>query len=144
MKLMPPAAFLRMISKATAGVGTSLFERKERMPFAARKTRADARAARLLPSRNGWFMAMWKRCAAAIAAGDLAKVDWARIPWQAWGAIGYAGLVAIFLCFIIWYESVKEVGSAKTGVYSNLTPILAIFFVPVFFQLINRSLQHHE
>ncbi|MBP1661672.1 MAG: family transporter [Candidatus Aminicenantes bacterium] len=60
-------------------------------------------------------------------AGDLAKVDWARIPWQGWGAIGYAGLVAIFLCFIIWYESVKEVGSAKTGVYSNLTPILAIF-----------------
>jgi drug/metabolite transporter (DMT)-like permease len=63
-----------------------------------------------------------------FAAGDLAKVDWARIPWQGWGAIGYAGLVAIFLCFIIWYESVKEVGSAKTGVYSNLTPILAIFF----------------
>jgi drug/metabolite transporter (DMT)-like permease len=62
-----------------------------------------------------------------FAAGDLAKVDWARIPWQGWGAIGYAGLVAIFLCFIIWYESVKEVGSAKTGVYSNLTPILAIF-----------------
>jgi len=63
-----------------------------------------------------------------FAAGDLAKVEWARIPWQGWGAIAYAGLVAIFLCFVLWYESVKEVGSAKTGVYSNLTPILAIFF----------------
>jgi O-acetylserine/cysteine efflux transporter len=62
-----------------------------------------------------------------FAIKDLARVDWARIPWQGWGAIGYAGLVAIFLCFIIWYESVKQVGSAKTGVYSNLTPILAIF-----------------
>jgi drug/metabolite transporter (DMT)-like permease len=63
-----------------------------------------------------------------FAAGDLAKVDWGHIPWQGWGAILYAGLVAIFLCFILWYASVKAVGSAKTGVYSNLTPILAIFF----------------
>ncbi len=63
-----------------------------------------------------------------FAARDLARVEWARIPWQAWGAILYSGLVAIFLCFVIWYQSVKDVGSAKTGVYSNLTPILAIFF----------------
>jgi drug/metabolite transporter (DMT)-like permease len=63
-----------------------------------------------------------------FAARDLAKVAWAQISWQAWGAIFYSGLVAIFLCFVIWYQSVKDVGSAKTGVYSNLTPILAIFF----------------
>jgi drug/metabolite transporter (DMT)-like permease len=63
-----------------------------------------------------------------FAARDLARVEWTRIPWQGWGAILYAGLVAIFLCFVLWYESVKQVGSAKTGVYSNLTPILAIFF----------------
>jgi drug/metabolite transporter (DMT)-like permease len=63
-----------------------------------------------------------------FAAADLAKVEWSRVPWAGWGAILYAGLVAIFMCFIIWYASVKAVGSAKTGVYSNLTPILAIFF----------------
>jgi O-acetylserine/cysteine efflux transporter len=63
-----------------------------------------------------------------FAAGDLARVEWTRIPWPAWGAIAYAGLVSVFLCFVLWYESVKEVGSAKTGVYSNLTPILTIFF----------------
>ena len=63
-----------------------------------------------------------------FAAGDLARVDWAAVPWQGWGAVAYAGLVAIFLCFVLWYQSVKRVGSAKTGVYSNLTPILAIVF----------------
>jgi drug/metabolite transporter (DMT)-like permease len=63
-----------------------------------------------------------------FAAHDLARVEWSRIPWQGWAAIAYSGLVAIFLCFAIWYQSVKEVGSAKTGIYSNLTPILAIFF----------------
>jgi O-acetylserine/cysteine efflux transporter len=63
-----------------------------------------------------------------FAAGDLTRIAWPRISWQGWGAIFYAGLVAIFLCFILWYQSVKKVGSAKTGVYSNLSPILAIFF----------------
>jgi len=63
-----------------------------------------------------------------FAVPDLARVEWSKIPWSGWGAIAYAGLVAIFLCFVIWYESVKEVGSAKTGVFSNLTPILTIFF----------------
>src|SRR5512135_3055513 len=42
VKLIPPAAFLRMMSKATAGVGTSRFERKERTPFAARTLTASA------------------------------------------------------------------------------------------------------
>lgn len=67
-----------------------------------------------------------------FAARDLAKVEWSRIPWEGRGAIAYSGLVAIFLCFIIWYQSVKEVGSAKTGVYSNLTPILAVFAASLF------------
>ena len=67
-----------------------------------------------------------------FAAPDLAKVAWGHIPLAGWGAIAYSGLVAIFLCFIIWYQSVKEVGSAKTGIYSNLTPILAIVFAGLF------------
>jgi drug/metabolite transporter (DMT)-like permease len=66
-----------------------------------------------------------------FAAGDLARVEWSRIPWTGWGAIGYAGLVAIFFCFAIWYQSVKEVGSAKTGIYSNLSPVMAIVFANI-------------
>jgi drug/metabolite transporter (DMT)-like permease len=61
-----------------------------------------------------------------FAAGELGRVEWTHIPWAAWGAVAYAGLVAIFLCFVLWYESVKEVGSSKTGIYGNLTPVLAI------------------
>lgn len=66
-----------------------------------------------------------------FAASGIARIDWARVPWQGWGAIVYAGLVAIFLCFALWYHSVKRVGSAKTGVYGNLTPILAIIFAGI-------------
>jgi drug/metabolite transporter (DMT)-like permease len=63
---------------------------------------------------------------------DLAAVDWAGISPAGWASLLYSGLVAIFLCFIIWYVSVKEVGSSKTGVYSNLSPIFAIAFAGIF------------
>jgi len=66
-----------------------------------------------------------------FAARDLAALDWTKISWQGWGAILYSGLVSIFLCFVLWYQSVQKVGSAKTGVYGNLTPVLAIFFAGI-------------
>lgn len=61
-----------------------------------------------------------------FAARDVAAVDWAGIRWQGWAAILYSGILSIFVGYTIWYKSVHEVGSAKTGVYSNLTPVLAI------------------
>jgi len=67
-----------------------------------------------------------------FAYRDVAAIDWHRISWAAWGAIFYSGLLAIFLCFFIWYDSVQKVGSAKTGVYNYLTPILAVAFAGLF------------
>ncbi len=67
-----------------------------------------------------------------FTARDLAAVDWRGITLQAWGAILYSGLVAIVLCFVIWYASVKKVGSARTGAFSNLTPIFATAFAALF------------
>jgi len=66
-----------------------------------------------------------------FAAKSLAAIEGRRIPWQGWGAILYSGLVAIFLCFVLWYQSVRAVGSSKTGVYTNLTPVLAILFAGI-------------
>jgi drug/metabolite transporter (DMT)-like permease len=63
---------------------------------------------------------------------DMAAVRWRGISAEGWGAIGYSGLVAIVLCFVIWYVSLKKVGSAKTGIYSNMTPIFATVFAALF------------
>jgi drug/metabolite transporter (DMT)-like permease len=63
---------------------------------------------------------------------EVVAVEWHRISWAGWGAILYSGLVAIVLCFIIWYTSLREVGSSKTGIYSNLTPIFAAAFAGIF------------
>jgi drug/metabolite transporter (DMT)-like permease len=63
---------------------------------------------------------------------EVAAIEWHKISWAGWGAILYSGLVAIVFCFIIWYISLREVGSSKTGIYSNLTPIFAVAFAGFF------------
>jgi len=63
---------------------------------------------------------------------EVAAVEWHKISWAGWGAILYSGLVAIVLCFVIWYYSLRKVGSSKTGIYSNLTPIFAVAFAGLF------------
>jgi drug/metabolite transporter (DMT)-like permease len=67
-----------------------------------------------------------------FAAKEAASIAWDKITWAGGAAILYSGLIAIFLCFFIWYDSVQKVGSAKTGVYSNLTPIFAVIFAGLF------------
>lgn len=63
---------------------------------------------------------------------EVAAIEWRKISWSSWGAIFYSGLVAIVLCFVIWYYSLQKVGSSKTGIYGNLTPIFAVVFAGIF------------
>jgi drug/metabolite transporter (DMT)-like permease len=67
-----------------------------------------------------------------FAVREATSIAWHKITLSGWGAILYSGLVAIVLCFVIWYDSVQKVGSSKTGVYGNLTPVFAILFASLF------------
>jgi drug/metabolite transporter (DMT)-like permease len=62
---------------------------------------------------------------------ELRRVAWSQITWRGWGAVLYSGLVAIVLCFVLWSYSVQKVGSSKTGIYGNLTPVFATAFAAV-------------
>jgi drug/metabolite transporter (DMT)-like permease len=62
---------------------------------------------------------------------DLRAVAWSEISWKGWGAVLYSGLVAVVLCFVLWSYSVQKVGSTKTGIYGNLTPVFATVFAAV-------------
>lgn len=83
-----------------------------------------------------------KLAALGTAAGTLlylpftvravAAADWRGLSLGSWGAILYSGLVAIVLCFVVWYSSLQKVGSAKTGIYGNMTPIFASVFAAAF------------
>ncbi len=56
----------------------------------------------------------------------LRQVHWAAIGRSTWVALVYSAAFAICVAYVIWYAAVRELGSARTAVYSNLLPIVAM------------------
>jgi drug/metabolite transporter (DMT)-like permease len=63
-----------------------------------------------------------------FAASDIVRIQWSEISFKAWAALFYSALVAIAICYVIWYSSVRRVGNSKTAVYGYLSPIFTIIF----------------
>lgn len=63
---------------------------------------------------------------------DIGKIQWHRVSFKAWASLSYSTLFAIVISFVIWYASVKRVGSSRTGIYGNLTPVVAVAVASIF------------
>jgi drug/metabolite transporter (DMT)-like permease len=59
-------------------------------------------------------------------------VDWAAVSRATWIAIVYSALFALCIAYTIWYSAVREIGSARTSIYSNLVPVVAMLSAVVF------------
>lgn len=60
------------------------------------------------------------------SAPALAAQPWGAVSAAGWGGLLFSALFAIVLSYVIWYSSVQRVGAARTGVYANLTPLVAV------------------
>jgi drug/metabolite transporter (DMT)-like permease len=56
----------------------------------------------------------------------LRAVDWGAVRGDTWLALVYSALFALCVAYTIWYAAVREIGSARTSVYSNLVPLVAM------------------
>jgi drug/metabolite transporter (DMT)-like permease len=61
-----------------------------------------------------------------IAAPSLARVPWHAVSTTAWLKLVYSAIFALCVSYTIWYAAVRAIGSARTSVYSNLLPIVAM------------------
>jgi len=62
----------------------------------------------------------------AICTPSLIAQDWSHVRAVAWGGLVYSALFAIALAYIIWNQGVRKIGSTRTAIYSNITPIVAV------------------
>jgi drug/metabolite transporter (DMT)-like permease len=54
------------------------------------------------------------------------QVDWTAVtPWT-YSLLVYSALFALCISYTIWYVAVRQIGSARTSVYSNLVPVVAM------------------
>lgn len=75
---------------------------------------------------TGWAMITGTIVYTVVALGPMARTDWAAISLASWLAMAASSLLALALAYMIWYTAVQRIGSARTAIYSNLTPIVAM------------------
>jgi drug/metabolite transporter (DMT)-like permease len=61
----------------------------------------------------------------------LAEVPWAAISLRTWVTLVLSALLALCLAYLIWYTAVQRLGAARTSIYSNVIPIVAMAFAAI-------------
>ena len=56
----------------------------------------------------------------------LLSQDWLSISPMAWALFLYAALGGLVIAYTIWFTGVQRLGGARTAVYSNLVPVVAL------------------
>jgi drug/metabolite transporter (DMT)-like permease len=62
----------------------------------------------------------------------LRRVEWSAVDGMTWLTVVYSALFSLCVAYTIWYAAVREIGSARTSVYSNLVPLVAMVTAVVF------------
>jgi drug/metabolite transporter (DMT)-like permease len=75
---------------------------------------------------TGVSMAIGTLIYVPLVSGNLQRTDWGAVTGSTWFALIYSALFALCVAYTIWYVAVREIGSARTAVYSNLVPIVAM------------------
>ncbi len=75
---------------------------------------------------SAWATVVGAACYLPFGVPDLLRLDWAAVSGWAWVALVVSGLLALSVAHIIWYTGVQRLGSARTSVYSNLVPVVAM------------------
>jgi drug/metabolite transporter (DMT)-like permease len=61
-----------------------------------------------------------------VAIPSLVRLDLAAVPIISWAALLFSGVFGIALAYFFWNHGVARLGSARTSLYSNLTPPIAL------------------
>ena len=67
-----------------------------------------------------------------LMSRNILRTDWTAVTIGTWIALIYSALFALCIAYTIWYAAVREIGSAKTSIYSNLVPVVAMVTAVVF------------
>lgn len=63
-----------------------------------------------------------------LIAGSTAlwRTNWSEISALSWMLMAASSLFALAFAYMVWYTAVQRLGSSRTAIYSNLTPIVAM------------------
>ena len=75
---------------------------------------------------TAWVMALTSPLLILAAAPDLRAQNWSAVSARSWLGLLYSSVLAISVGYVVWSTGVKRVGSARTAVYTYLTPLISV------------------
>jgi len=67
-----------------------------------------------------------------LSISSLRQQDWGSLGAYDWGAVLYSAFLALVFGYSAWYYGVQKIGSTRTAVYSNLTPVAGMAIGMIF------------
>jgi drug/metabolite transporter (DMT)-like permease len=61
-----------------------------------------------------------------LAWPSLRDTDWSRVSLSTWAWMTYSAIFALCVSYTIWYAGIRQLGVARTSIYSNFVPIVAM------------------
>jgi len=65
-------------------------------------------------------------------ARELMATPWLSLSLRGWSTLLYSAVFSFAVGYVIWYSSVKRVGSTKTGIFGYITPVFAVIIAHFF------------
>lgn len=73
-----------------------------------------------------WMMVTNAPLMVLAAVPELRAQDWCAVSPQSWLGLLYSAVLAIGIGYVIWNTGVQRLGSARTAIYSYLTPLFSV------------------
>jgi drug/metabolite transporter (DMT)-like permease len=75
---------------------------------------------------TAWMMVTSAPLLVLVSVPDLISQDWRAVSAQSWLGLLYSAVLAIGIGYVIWNTGVRRLGSARTAIYSYLTPLVSV------------------
>lgn len=75
---------------------------------------------------TGYSLAIGAALFVIAALPSVRTTNWDAISPTSWTLMALSSLLALAFAYMVWYTAVQRIGSSRTAIYSNLTPIVAI------------------
>jgi len=87
----------------------------------------------LLRRRSALWVTSWALFAGTpflIAMGipHVLQIDWTQVTYRLWVGVVFAGFLSLAVAYWWWAAAVARQGAARTAVFSNLIPVIALTF----------------
>ncbi len=79
---------------------------------------------RFTPLRlTAWTMGLGVLTLVPASLPDILRQDWARPDMTAWLCLAGSATFALVFCYVVWNWGLQRLGTARTAIYGNITPL---------------------